>query len=189
MADHAASVSSRSSTTVDSTHVRLRRARRGHRRGGKTITTTAVLALMVLLVGPLTGSAAASAPERIVDDYRASFACPGGLVITEGGGHYEALVATRPVGRDLLRGNASATTKDVTASDQDGNRYRIVGSGGGTRLVSPTDGDAIQGQFGVRLVILAADGGRIGRVHLQGHLRADGTFTFADRGDCAEIGE
>lgn len=188
MADHAASVSSRSPRTVDATHRRPRRAGRRHRRSAKTRTTTAVLALVVLLAGPLTGSAAASAPERIVDDYRASFACPGGLVITEDGGYYEALVATRPVGRDLVRVNVTATARDVTASDQDGNRYRIVGSGGGTRLLSPTDGDTIEGQFGVRLVILADGGGRIGRVHLQGHLRADGTFTFADRGDCAELG-
>lgn len=135
------------------------------------------------------GTGSSTTPERIIDDTRVSYECPGGLIITEDGGHYEVLFAMRSVGRDLLRVIFAATAKQVTASDEHGNRYRIVGSGSGTWLTDDPEADEpLQGQFGIRLNILAEDGGLVGRTHYRGHLRPDGTLTVVERGDCIELG-
>jgi hypothetical protein len=152
--------------------------RRGRRR---ILVGMLTCALGVALAVP----AAASPPERerFVDDDRLSYDC-GGVVITEDGGHYVVDSTVKEHADGRVRVVYVATARQVTASDEEGNRYRIVGSVSGTAALDPL-GEPLQEHIGFRLTIRhATGGGVVGHVWFRVQLRRDGTVAFVDRSDC-----
>lgn len=153
-----------------------------------------IATLTCLMAVALAGPAWAAPPERerLVDDTRVTYDCDG-LLITEDGGHYEgqAILNTRRDGR--VHTVFVASSRQVTATDQHGDTYRISGSGGGTVLWDSMDAfladeDPIRGHFGIRLVIHPDGGGQPHRVWFRLQVRPDGEVSFADRGGCEDLG-
>jgi hypothetical protein len=151
--------------------------------------------LTCMLTVALAGPVAASPPERerFIDDERFTYDC-NGVLITEDGGHYDIRLTLKEYADERVRAIFVGTARQVTASDEDGNAYRISGSGSGTAVWASMDDflaeeEPIQGHFGFRLTIRhATGGGKVGQVWLRIQLRPDGTETFVDRGDCVELG-
>jgi hypothetical protein len=155
---------------------------RGTPRRRRILVGMLTLAFGVVLAGP----AAAEPPERqrVIDDQRWTYQC-GDVAITEDGGHYVTDTKEKGHADGRVRTTYVATARQVTASDEDGNRYRISGSASGT-VVSPDAGeDPLREQIGFRFTIRHADGGGlVGRLWMRIQVRPDGTVTFTSRGDC-----
>jgi hypothetical protein len=154
-----------------------------------------IAVLTCMLTVALAGPVAASPPERerFIDDDRFTYGC-NGVLVTEDGGHYDIRVTLKEFADGRFRAIFTATARHVTGSDEDGNTYRIVGSGSGTALWESaeaffTDEEPLQGHFGFRLTIIHADGGgKLGQVWIRIQLRPDGTERFVERGDCVDLG-
>ncbi|MFA9446001.1 hypothetical protein [Egicoccus sp. AB-alg6-2] len=156
-----------------------------------------VLTGMLVLAGTLPASAAPPMREPFREELAGAtspvrFQC-GDVVITERSGAYVGWMSINELGNGKVRAHFQARAVDVGATDQYGNRYRIVGSGGGTALFSTMEeamadeAEPLKGHFAIRLNILHEDGGRFGRVHLRGHMHPVRGFVMTERGDCVEL--
>lgn len=162
--------------------------------GGRTRPRIIIFMLTCLMAVALAGPTWASPPERerFIDDTRVTYDCDG-LLITEDGGHYEGQAILKTLRDGSVRAVFVASARQVTATDEFGNPYRISGSGGGTVLWESmeaflADEDPIRGHFGIRLVIRPADGGQPFHVWFRLQARPDGEVAFVDRGDCEDLG-
>lgn len=164
------------------------------RRGAGALLTAA-------LVLGMAGPAWSAPPERerfrediseVPEEERIQYDCDG-VQLTETGGVIDGWYSVKRMRDGSQQLHWRARTHDLTAEDEDGNVYRIVGSGGGTAWYAadadPDDPDEVptRGNFGLRLNILHEDGGLFGRVFVRGQVMPDGEFRFDERGDCVEL--
>jgi hypothetical protein len=154
----------------------------------------------VLVVG-MAVPAWAAPPERerfqedisqVPAEERVQYDC-GGVLLTETGGIIDGWYSVKRMRDGSQQFHWRGQTHNLTAQDEAGNIYRIVGSGGGTAwYAADTDPDdpeewPTRGHFGLRLVILHEDGGLFGRMFVRGQIMPDGEFRFDQRGDCVEL--
>jgi hypothetical protein len=154
--------------------------------------TIGMLAGLLALTLGVPASASPPERERFIDDTRVTYDCDG-VLITEDGGHYEGHFLLKVHRDERVRAVFSASARQVTATDQFGNTYRISGSGSGTALwdsmeAFEADEDPNKGHFGIRLVIRHADGGKFGHVWFRAQVLPDGEVSFVERGDCEDLG-
>jgi hypothetical protein len=130
--------------------------------------------------------------SEVPEEERVQYDC-GGVLLTESGGVIDGWYSVKRMRDGSHQLHWRGRTHTLTAEDEEGNRYRIVGSGGGTVWFAPgadpddLDAEPTRGHFGLRLNILHEDGGLFGRMFVRGQIMPDGEFRFDERGDCVEL--
>jgi hypothetical protein len=134
--------------------------------------------------------------ERFVEDVSEAeepvrYDCEG-TILTETEGYIVGWSRMQPKKDGTTQVHWQARADGLTAEDDEGRTYRIVGSGGGVAWypqgADPMEDDEPQrGHFGLRLNILDQDGGLLGRVFVRGQITRQGEFRWLERGDCVEL--
>lgn len=130
------------------------------------------------------GTAFADRPMVEIEDVTGDMATCGDTTLTFSG-EIKTRVHIHELRNGLSRVIGVTVPRNVTATDQDGNQYRAVGSGNFNFLTSTPEGEGgeVMGRFAVRINFVGK-GGRLGDIRFKGRLTRDGEFTFEEKGSC-----
>ena len=133
------------------------------------------------------GTAFADRPVVETESVTGEMAECGNTILTFSG-EVTSRVHTHELRNGLFRVVGVFVPRKVTATDEDGNQYRAVGSANFNFLTSTPEGEGgeVMGRFAFRLN-LVGKGGRLGDVRFTGRLKRGGEFTFEEKGSCQLI--
>lgn len=147
----------------------------------------ALLTSAILLPSAATAAAMTGGEKIDFPAAGATIVC-GATVLTANGGHLVGQFHETEDGRGLFHFEGTNVARDVTATDDSGATYRIVGTSGFSGTSTDAGGlDTIRWHNTVELVVLGPDGGRFGTVDVVERTTHAGDVAV-DLGTCVGVG-